>query len=330
MKRVLPIAILLVIAVFIALDVKMLLEPVYVRDTIIDVSQGETAKSISKKLFDSGIIRSRFFFEMFARYKGIDRKLSRGKYLFSGKITIGEALKRLHAAKVILRKVTIPEGMTARRTAHVLADNGFGDYQRFMYLMQDSTFIKQVTGFSLPSLEGFLYPETYHFPEGVKEEFILRHIVDQFWKMTANTFENTRELHDFYDTMILASIVEREARKEDEKPFIADVYLNRIEKGMLLQADPTIAYALENAGIRRSRILYKDLRFDSPYNTYRNQGLPPTPVCNPTISAIEAVLAPQDTNYLFFFADGTGGHIFSETYRQHSSRLRKLRNDNGR
>ncbi len=330
MKRVLPIAILLVIVSFIAIDIKLLLKPVYIRDTIVEVNDGETAKSISKKLYDSGIIRSRFLFEKYARYKGIDRKLSRGKYLFRGKITIPEALRLLHSARVILHKVTIPEGMTARRTAHLLADNGFGDYQRFMELINDSLFVKRTTGFCLPSLEGFLYPETYLFPEGVREEFILRHMVDQFWKMTANTFEDTSTLEDFYPTIILASIVEREARREEEKPFIADVYLNRIERGMLLQADPTVAYALENAGIRRSRILYKDLKYDSPYNTYLNPGLPPTPVCNPTISAIEATLNPQDTNYYFFFADGEGGHIFSETYRQHSSRLRKLRNDNGR
>ena len=330
MKRVLPLAILLVIVTFIAIDVKMLLRPVYIRDTIVEVNDGETAKSISRKLYDSGIIRSRFFFETYARYKGIDRKLSRGKYLFRGKITIADALKRLHSARVILRKVTIPEGLTARRTAHILADNGFGDYKRFNELINDSLFVQRVIGFNLPSLEGFLYPETYLFPENVSEEFILRHMVDQFWKMTAATFDDTSFLEDFYPTMILASIVEREARREEEKPYIADVYLNRIERGMLLQADPTVAYALENAGIRRSRILYKDLRFDSPYNTYRNPGLPPTPVCNPTISAIEAILAPKDTNYFFFFADGQGGHIFSETFRQHSTKLRKLRSDNGR
>lgn len=136
-------------------------------------------------------------------------------------------------------------------------------------------------------------------------------------------------LQDIYEVLILASIVEKEATFDDEKPLIAGVYHNRLRRGMRLQADPTVAYALEQAGIvRRSKIYYRDLQIDSPYNTYRNKGLPPTPICSPSIKSIKAVLNPAETDYLFFFSNNRGRHIFSKTYREHLNGLRKLRHSN--
>jgi len=231
---------------------------------------------------------------------------------------------------VLLNKITIPEGLTAWKTCKLLARKEFGTYQGFLSLCNDSLFAKKLTGFNIPNLEGFLYPETYHFPEKVTEKFILSHIVKEFFNQTAELDFRPNKKLDFYETIILASIVEREAKIEDEKPTIASVYVNRIKYNYKLQADPTVAYVLELQGKHRKKLYYRDLKIDSPYNTYKHLGLPPTPICSPSKSSIAAVLDPADTDFFFFFADGSGRHEFTQTYQQHIFRQNQLKVKNGK
>ena len=147
-------------------------------------------------------------------------------------------------------------------------------------------------------------------------------MVEQHFSQTKDLdFSHSKEM-DYYQILILASIVEKEAQFDEEKPTIASVYLNRLEVDMKLQADPTISYILEQKGKKRKKIYYKDLKIDSPYNTYLYKGLPPTPICTPSKSAIKAVLEPEETDYFYFFASGGGKHTFSQTYSQHLSRQR--------
>jgi len=321
---------MLILLFFIVHGISLFVNPLDVKDTVVDIKSGETAFQIAQKLYDKNIIRSKNWFYIYAKLSKADKDLSYGKFLFYGKMTISDVLEKIKSGKVLLKKVTIPEGLTIRKTCRLLTNNGFGDYRKFNSICNDSIFAKKVTGFSIPCLEGFLFPETYFFPEDVNEEFVISHLVKEFFRQTAGLDFIPNENLDYYETIILASIVEREAKVEEEKPIIASVYLNRIENGYKLQADPTIAYVLEKSGKSRKKIFYRDLEIISPYNTYKNYGLPPTPICSPFITSIEATLKPAETDYFFFFANFGGRHEFSQTYSQHLSKQRLLKQENGK
>ena len=294
-------------------------------EKVIAIENGDSAGRIAQILYENDIIKNPFWFKMLARFKGVETRLSPGHYLFKGKVSILGILNKIHKARVQMHPITIPEGLTLKKVTSIMEKQDFVNAARFDSLINDQTFASRITGLQVSSLEGFIYPETYHFPADVSEEFIIETIVNHFYKvMSVMDFQINKDLN-FYEVLTLASIVEREARIESEKPRIASVYLNRVQIGQKLQADPTVAYVLEQRGKRRKKIYYKDLKIDSPYNTYIYEGLPPTPICSPSESAIKAVLYPEETNYYYFFADGRGGHIFSETFNLHLKRLKLQR-----
>ncbi len=311
------IAFVTVIVILTLYVVSLVILPKKINEVLIDVSKGESAHSIAEKLYEKNVIRSKRVFYLYVKFTDMDKILSFGKYHFSGKLSIPDVVNILKLGKVILRKVTVPEGLTIKKTARVLSQYGFVDHNKFIAICNDSLFAKKLTGFSVSSLEGFLYPETYHFPYEVSEQYIIKTLVQEFFSQTQDFDFVPNNVLDFYETLVLASIVEREARFRDEQPTIASVYLNRIKYNYKLQADPTVAYVLEQQGKIRKKIFYRDLNIDSPYNTYKNLGLPPTPICSPAVSAIQAVLEPAETDYFFFFANGNGRHEFNQTYQQH-------------
>ncbi len=322
--------ILLLVMIFTIYFIYLCRSPKTMKETIIKIEKGETARSIAQKLYNKNIIHSKEAFYVYIKVTNSQRELSYGRYLFQGKLSMIDIINLIKSGKVLLHKLTIPEGLPAWKTCKLLAENDFGNYQKFVQLYTDSTFAKKLTGFSIPNLEGFLYPETYFFPEEATEEFILSHLVEEFFKQTSELDFKPNELLNFYETIILASVVEREARLQHEKPTIASVYINRLNNNYKLQADPTVAYVLELQGKTRKKIYYKDLLIDSPYNTYKHYGLPPTPICSPSKTSIEAVLNPADTDFFFFFADGSGGHEFTKTYEQHIFRQNQIKAQNGK
>ncbi|MBN1948205.1 MAG: endolytic transglycosylase MltG [Candidatus Cloacimonetes bacterium] len=327
--KILSFVLILVVLIFIIQGVYLFFQPITLRNMVIEIKEGETASDIAEKLYEKGVITSKAWFHFYTTIAGYTNRLSYGKYLFHGSYSLTEAVQKIISGEVYLRKITIPEGLSIWRTCRRLSHFGFGDYNKFKQIANDSTFAKKVTGFSIPNLEGFLYPETYYFPEDVTEEYIITTMVRRFFLSTSNLDFAPDEKLDFYDTIILASIIEKEAKFDDEKPLIASVYLNRIEYGMKLQADPTVAYILEQLGRTRQKIYYRDLEIDSPFNTYKYSGLPPRPICSPGLSSLEAVLNPVESDYFFFFADGDKGrHIFSQTYSQHLSQQRELKRKN--
>ena len=328
LKYFLPIIILIILAA--AYFAYLLYAPKDINETIISIEKGETAKAIASRLYNKNLIRSKEAFYLYIRTTGSQGQLSFGKYLLKGSINMLDVISLIKSGKVLLRRVTIPEGLTAWKTCRLLARKDFGEYGKFLSLCKDSTFAKKNTGFNIPNLEGFLYPETYYFPDDVSEKFIISHIVKEFFNQTADLNFVPNEKLDFYETIILASIVEREAKVNNEKPTIASVYVNRLKYNYKLQADPTIAYFLELQGKTRKKIYYKDLKIKSPYNTYINYGLPPTPICSPSVSSIAAVLNPAETDYFFFFANGTGRHEFTKTYKQHLNKQNLLKASNGK
>lgn len=322
---------ILIILFFAAQGIYLIFKPVMLDQVFVQIEPGDSAQKIAQKLADQGVITSKAWFYLYVKLTGISEDLSFGRYMFFGNYTLKDVVKKIKAGEIYLKRITIPEGLTVKKTCRRLAAKRFGDYGKLLALVNDSTFSRQLTGFSIPSLEGFLYPETYHFPEDITEEEILTNLVRRFFIQTAELDFEPRENMDFYEIIIMASIIEKEAHYDDEKPTIASVYLNRIEYNMKLQADPTVAYILEQLGRSRERLYYKDLAIHSPYNTYLNPGLPPTPICSPAISSIRAVLYPEDTDYFFFFANAKSRrHIFSQTYSQHLSKQRELKKQNDR
>ncbi len=291
-------------------------------DIYFRIHKGESALSIANRLADENLINSRFAFYWFTRFSGKAKNLDYGLYHFEGKLNSWDILKKIESGQVQLKKITIPEGLNLKQTFLILKNNNLGEFAIFDSLSKNADYIEELTGFDATSLEGFLYPETYFFPENASEKFILKTMVEQHFSQTKDLdFSHSKEMN-YYSILTLASIVEREAQFEEEKPIIASVYLNRLDIGMRLQADPTVAYILELNGEKRKKIYYKDLKIDSPYNTYLHKGLPPTPICSPSKSSIKAVLEPKETDYFYFFASGGGRHTFSQTYSQHLSRQR--------
>ncbi len=246
-----------------------------------------------------------------------------GKYRFNGKFNYPDIIKKISSSDVITTTVTIPEGYTNRHIAALLSHKKLADFHTFDSLTTDSTFIADL-GLQVTNLEGFLFPDTYEIPYFADEKLIIRKMVNNFRLYLSHYIPKKMEFDSLYSTLILASIVEREAAWDKERDLIAGVYQNRLNRNMLLQADPTVAYALELDNQSRKKIYYHDLKIRSKYNTYIYKGLPPTPICNPGIQSILAAFKPRETNYLFFFAGDNSRHIFSKTYREHLKKLNRI------
>lgn len=285
-------------------------------ETVVTIPAGMTTREIGRMLEEQQIIRSGEVFALISRALGVDGSLMAGNYSLSPGMNLLEIIRRLRAGEVITYRVTIPEGANIREIATILENRGLVDRERFIELAMDSSLIYG-DNFPLekpiPSLEGYLYPDTYLFTDS-SEETIIKRMVDQFIKTVVPVVEQAESKYSLHEILTLASIVEKEIIYHDERALVAAVYHNRLEQGMRLQADPTIQYILERPV---SRLLYSHLQIESPYNTYRNDGLPPGPIGNPGIRSIEAVLNPADVDYLFFVARGDGRHHFSRTFAEH-------------
>lgn len=311
-----------ILFIFFSIFGVILVTPKTINYTIVDIMPGQSARSIAITLEKQGVINNANVFYVLSRLTGNDKKLKQGAYLFRGKLNILEALHKIVSGEILVQKITIPEGTSMFKTLRIICDSKVGNYDSLYQLCHDKSFIQQITGFNVATLEGFLYPDTYVLNFKTSDKEILETLVLNFKKkMQANQIDMTNQ-DFFYKTLKLASIVEKEAVFSNEKPLIASVYQNRLDKGMLLQADPTSTYHLEESGIHKSSLTYRDVRQDTPHNTYVHKGLPPTPICTPSVSAIQAALKPAQTDYLFFFANEDGHHIFTLSYAEHLKKQR--------
>lgn len=299
--------------------VKSTKEPV-----IIEIEKGDNIFNIAKKLKEKGLIRSELFFIFKAFKTGTYNKIKAGEYAFYPSQSIEEVLTYFRKGKIYLHKITIPEGSTLWQIAEILEVNKICKKEEFLSLAENPLIAER---FKLPgpTLEGYLYPDTYFFHKNTPPQIVIQTMVENFWKHWEK-FKDIAEKQKkpLKKIITLASIIEKEAYYPEEKPIIAAVYLNRLKKGMPLQADPTINYALKNF----RKLTYKDYYLvKSPYNTYLKDGLPPTPICNPGEDSIKAVLFPAKVPYLYFVAKGDGTHYFSRTYKEHLEAIKKIRND---
>ncbi len=292
--------------------------------TIVTIPRGSSFRQALDSLESAGAIRSRWAFSLAGRIVGADRKVHVGRYLFLPGMSNLAILEDLSSgASRMLISVTIPEGWRigsiARRFSRVLGT----DSSTFATLCRDEAFVRKL-GIDAPDLEGYLLPETYEFYWQTDEDDLVRAMVGSFKEFYVDSLvRRQQELRlTLNQVLSLAAIVEGESSIDVERPIIAGVYWNRLRKRMKLEADPTIQYVLPD-GPRR--LLYEDLRIDSPYNTYRNYGLPPGPINSPGRAAIIATLYPAKHDYIFFVATGNGGHRFSTNYQDHLRAVRSFR-----
>jgi UPF0755 protein len=274
-----------------------------------------------------GIIRNRTTFKLLARIRGLDRKLKAGVYELPKGSSAWAVIDELEQGRHLLVRVTVPEGLTLEEVAPVVEAALKVPRDSFLVAARDQAAAQLYVAGAL-TFEGLLLPETYLVPQGITARELVKHMADKgrevwtpAWTSRLDSLGLTK-LH----LLALESIVEGEARRDEERPVIAAVYWNRIRKQMPLQADPTVQYAIQLAtGKRKNRLLFKDYQFPSPYNTYRNTGLPPGPVNSPGKKSIEAALYPSEVPYLFFVAGPGGRHVFTRTYGEHLRAIRAVR-----
>ncbi|MCA9742216.1 endolytic transglycosylase MltG [candidate division KSB1 bacterium] len=280
------------------------------------VPKGSGISQIASILEKNGVVRNASALAMAARLSGYDRQLQAGKFSIpAGKSNL-DILRLLRSGQQVHRKITVPEGLTARQVASLLASEVDLDSAKFMQSINDSTIAQQL-GVPAKRLEGYLFPETYNLPYGMTEKEIITVMVQQFNSQRPNSFNQKAKQIGLsaQQVITLASIIEGEAMIDSERTVISAVYHNRLRKGMRLQADPTIQYIIPD-GPRR--LLNADLTIDSPYNTYKYAGLPPGPINNPGKKSIEAALSPANVPYLYMVARGDGSHVFSRTLAEHN------------
>ncbi len=305
------------------------------------VERGETARSIAQRLQEKGLITNAKLFELYLRYYGLGTKLEAGHFTLRRNMTIPEIARALQQARAEEVTITIKEGWRMEEIADYLDKEGVIDSQEFLSLARNpsalSPEIRNKHAFlqALPpgaTLEGYLFPETYRVAVGSSAETIIAIMLDTFdrrvpvkWREDAS-----KQGHTLHEIVTMASIIERETPRADERPLIASVYWNRLggrcpEAGSYLQADPTVQYAMGRPGQwwwkPPSVDVYRQIQ--SPYNTYLHPGLPPGPIANPGLSAIKAAVYPAQTQYCFFVATGDGGHVFAVTLAEHERNVKR-------
>lgn len=296
--------------------------------TRVVIPPGTTFRAAADSLERNGVIGSARLFRIYASLTGQDRRIRAGTYLMTRGMSWNEVVSALTQGTGLIRTVTVPEGMSIAGIAPLLARSLGVEPESVLVAARDSA-LRQRLDVPTPTLEGYLFPDTYSFADGTTARTAVQTMVKRFeqvWEpaWTARLQEIAMSRHD---VVTLASIVEKEARLPQERPVIAAVYLNRLRIGMRLQADPTVQYA---RGQHAARLFYKDLLVDSPYNTYRHAGLPPGPIASPGRASIVAALYPAAVPYKFFVAHPDGHHEFHVDYRSHARAVAQLRRSRDR
>ena len=292
-------------------------------ETFVDIPARTGSRTIAEQLEQNGIIRNRFGFDLLRIIKG--GTLKAGEYRFDRPVPMPEVYARLVRGDVYTRVLTIPEGYNIFDIAQAVEAAGLGSRDAFLAAARQHTeLIAEWTAGSdnkPSSLEGFLFPDTYHFSRHATPEQILTAMVHRFRQVSSQLGLT----EDVFRTVTMASLVEKEVSQDAERPLVAGVFVNRLARGMPLATDPTVIYAalLENRW--RGTIYASDLQSPSPYNTYKHIGLPPGPIANPGIAALKAAAAPTQTDYLYFVSDAAGHSRFSADLKEHAEQVQAYR-----
>ncbi len=289
------------------------------------IPAGAESFEIADILRQQGVIKNTFLFVLLSKVFNWEKDLKAGNYEFSSSSMI-DVLRKLERGGIKRSRITIPEGIPGWEVLQILEKEKIIKRDDFLALVNNPGVFREEFSFllSVDNLEGYLYPDTYYFLIGENTVQVIRKFLLRFQEIVLPLYEEKTARNDLSaeEIIILASIVEKEAQISLEKPIIAGVFHNRLEKGMKLRADPTVKYALGNFHERLTR---EDLTISSPYNTYLHYGLPPGPICNPEKDSVYAVLYPDEVDYLYFVAKGDGTHKFSNTYEEHLEAVAKYR-----
>jgi UPF0755 protein len=285
------------------------------------IKENLSTEEIAEKLKSENIIKNKLIFLLLAKYLDIEENLKSGIYEFKEKMNVRDVLIKLTEGGLPpYIKVTIPEGLKLTEIAEIFEKNNLCSKEQFLNEIKNIDKYRKYIFENVDNLEGFLYPDTYFF----EKENLTKNIemmLNNFNNKFEEVYKNYNGKLNKYDILKLASIVEKEAQVQSERPLIAGVFINRLNLNMLLQADPTLKYILPDAGYT---LTSKELEIDSPYNSYKYPGLPPTPICNPGIESIRSVIYPENTDYLYFVAKGDGTHLFAKTFEEHLRNISKV------
>jgi UPF0755 protein len=281
---------------------------------VVVLEPGLAAGDMFERLTDEGVLG----------HPGLLR--ASGEYRFDRPHSPLEVLARLSAGDVLLHAVTIPEGLTLVQVAERLEEFGFGERDDLARAFGDPTPIQEWDP-EATDLEGYLFPETYHFPRGIGADEVARNMVRRFRSETGEEYASLASDWGLTirEAVVLASMIEKETSVPGERPLIARVFHNRLDRGMRMQCDPTVRYAIERTGKSLGRLTYADLEFDSAWNTYVVSGLPPGPIASPGLASLQAAVAPEESKALYFVAAPEGGHRFSNDLRQHQQAVAEWR-----
>ena len=290
------------------------------REKMVQLRPGSSARHIAATLHRAGIIRSEFAFLLW-HYTHGKKALKAGEYAFDHSARIGEVYGRIARGDIYVHTVVVPEGYNMFDIAQAIEDSGLGRRDEFLEVARKDVDLVRDLDPQAPTLEGYLFPDTYHFTRTQSMRDMAATMVHRFRQASreAGLTEN------FHAMVTLASIVEKETAVDTERPEVASVFYNRLRRHMALATDPTVIYAALLNNRYRGTIYRSDLQYDSPYNTYRHAGLPPGPICNPGKASLQAAMHPANTQYLYFVSNNRGHHNFSRTSEEHARNVAAYR-----
>ena len=290
------------------------------------IAPGSSAGQILALLAEEGVIEDARLARFYLVYFLGDPALKAGEYEFTGAESLRQVLGKISRGEVARHPITLVEGLTLEETAEQLAKEGFGEREAFLSLMRSPELIADLDP-EAQDLEGYLFPETYNFTLGMSEREVVSTLVKtfraRFDKQVAPLLAARPGAPSVRHVVVLASIIEKEAQKEGDRPLIAAVYENRLDQKIPLQADPTVIYALKHRGVWNGNIRRSDLSMDSPYNTYKYPGLPPGPIASPGAASLRAAAAPADVPYIYFVSKNDGSHAFATTLSEHNANVER-------
>jgi len=291
------------------------------QEVIVTVPKGASLSQVGQILHENGVISSRLVFRLVALIRGEQRSVKAGDYVLKTGSDAGDVLDLLISGKTLMLAVTVPEGYNMYQVADLFQQLGIMTRDEFLATARDEAFLTEL-GLEAPSLEGYLFPDTYFFRPSEKGDgkLIIRRMAQRFRDVYAKHVKETADLHGWtmYQVVTLASLIEKEAR-ESEHPLVSAVFHNRLRLNMKLQCDPTVIYGIKPMG---SKITRADLDRKHPYNTYQNPGLPPGPIANPGKASLIAAVKPAEADYLYFVAKNDGSHQFSNSLKEHNDAVK--------
>ena len=286
-------------------------------EIFVDIPQGLGVSAIGHRLVESGVIKSDWSFRLAVWRRGAARTLKAGEYRFTGQMRASDVVDRLVAGSVFLRPVTFPEGLTIAEMAAVFETAGLGTKAMFTAAARRGSLVHEVDA-TADDLEGYLFPETYNLPRDAGAEMLVEQMSRRFLATYDTALRDAARKRGLTTRQVvtIASLIEKETSRPEERPLVSAVYQNRMRIGMGMQCDPTVIFALQRAGRWNGNLTRENLQFDSPYNTYRYSGLPPGPIAAPGRASLAAAVAPADVPYLYFVSRNDGSHVFASHARR--------------